>query len=308
MPCRSPGARPGLSLSDRRQRPVRFLWQLDADRVARPDLAPLDDGGHDAGFADEAAISCAFQCRGHQARLDAVELGARVAQTGHLDHRHLAKPQARAGRQPQQIDAAGRHILTHLSGRDGEALVLQAVVQLAVDEMHLAQIGLSRVARHPRAVLDRGPRMRVSLDAEPGHQPDAVLVGLDQRVSRAAADRGHDPVHGDLLDWLRASAASKPSAICRAARRTAERSPSNTRRSVRVGPSRRANPTMTSPTGLAGLPPPGPATPVTEIARSTGARATAPSAIAPAVSLLTAPCAAIVSGGTPSNCDFASFE
>jgi hypothetical protein len=65
---------------------------------------------------------------------------------------------------------------------------------------------------------------------------------------------------------------------------------------------------MTSPTGLAALPPPGPATPATEIAKSTGARASAPSAIAAAVWVLTAPCASMVSCGTPSNSDFASFE
>jgi hypothetical protein len=61
-------------------------------------------------------------------------------------------------------------------------------------------------------------------------------------------------------------------------------------------------------TGFVGVAPPGPAMPVTETAKSTGARASAPRAIAAAVSALMAPCAAIVSGGTPSSSDLASFE
>lgn len=44
--------------------------------------------------------------------------------------------------------------------------------ELAMDEMHLAQIGLRRVARNPRAVLDGGASMRVAIDAEAGYQPD----------------------------------------------------------------------------------------------------------------------------------------
>src|SRR5579864_7648065 len=64
----------------------------------------------------------------------------------------------------------------------------------------------------------------------------------------------------------------------------------------------------TSPTGFSALPPPGPATPVTDTARSTRARATAPFAIAIAVSLLIAPCAARVASGTPRSSIFAAFE
>src|SRR5262249_54033854 len=143
---------------------------------------------------------------------------------------------------------------------------------------------------------------------EPRDQPDVVFIRFDQRVSRAAADRRHGPFHGDLLGQLRASAASKPSAVRTACCRTAERSPSKTRCSARLGPLRLARPKITRPTGWAALPPPGRAMPVTEIARSTGARATAPSAIAAVVSLLTAPWASIVWRGTPSSSDLASFE
>jgi hypothetical protein len=52
------------------------------------------------------------------------------------------------GRQPQKIDAARRDVLAHLPGRDGEAVLPQLVVQLGMDQMDLAQIGLGGVSRH----------------------------------------------------------------------------------------------------------------------------------------------------------------
>src|SRR5271167_3565773 len=167
-------------------------------------------------------------------------------------------------------------------------------------------------------MLDRRPLMGVALDAQPGHQPDAVLVRLDQGVPRATAHRRHDSVHQTASVVIRpiawpspyclVASTSRPSAICNAASRTAVRSPGKIRCSVLGAAPRCASPKWTRPTGFSALPPPGPATPVIDTARSIGARASAPSAIAVAVSALTAPCAAITSGGTPSNSDFASFE
>ena len=67
-------------------------------------------------------------------------------------------------------------------------------------------------------------------------------------------------------------------------------------------------PNQTSPTGFSALPPPGPAMPVTETARSTGERPSAPAAIAAATSRLTAPCWAMSAIGTPSSELLASLE
>src|SRR6201996_8977445 len=73
-------------------------------------------------------------------------------------------------------------------------------------------------------------------------------------------------------------------------------------------PSRAATAKCTSPTGLPGTAPPGPAMPVIATARSTSARSSAPTAIWIAVSLLTAPKVASVSASTPSIARLASFE
>ncbi len=62
------------------------------------------------------------------------------------------------------------------------------------------------------------------------------------------------------------------------------------------------------PTGLAGLPPVGPATPVTATVMLAAERASAPTAIARAVASLTAPWATSVASGTPSMSCFAAFE
>ena len=88
------------------------LWrQLDADRVAGAYLAAGYNHAHDTGFANQIAVLVAVEGCGHQPPLDAIQLGARVAQTGHLDDSAVAETQPGAGRQPERIDAARRDVL-----------------------------------------------------------------------------------------------------------------------------------------------------------------------------------------------------
>ena len=96
-------------------------------------------------------------------------------------------------------------------------------------------------------------------------------------------------------------------ACCTVASRTAARSPSNFRVSLLSRPST-WNPNHTVPTGLSGVPPVGPATPVTATLTCARECRTAPNAIARATTSLTAPCAATRSGSTPSASAFASLE
>ena len=86
---------------------------------------------------------------------DPIQLSARIAQARHLDHRRVAQAQPGAGRQPQQVDAAGGDVLAHLPGHHREPGGPELLVQLGVDQVHLAQVGLVRVAGDARAVLDR---------------------------------------------------------------------------------------------------------------------------------------------------------
>jgi coenzyme Q-binding protein COQ10 len=99
------------------------------------------------------------------------------------------------------------------------------------------------------------------------------------------------------------------SASCTLANRIARRpiSPKRFSRWI-TDPPRRIAPKCTSPTGFVAVPPPGPATPVTDTAISARECFSAPSAIARATSALTAPCSSIRSAGTPINSVFASLE
>ena len=72
------------------------------------------------------------------------------------------------------------------------------------------------------------------------------------------------------------------SAAATVASRTAARSPSKCRVEVSTAPLRLAQPKQTIPTGFAGVPPEGPATPVTATARSAVLLASAPEAISAA--------------------------
>ena len=58
---------------------------------------------------------------------------------------------------------------------------------------------VARIARHPRAVFDGRAQTRVALDAERWQEPDGLLVRLPERVRRAAAHRGHEPVERHVL-------------------------------------------------------------------------------------------------------------
>ena len=91
--------------------------------------------------------------------------------------------------------------------------------------------------------------------------------------------------------------------------RTAARSPGTRRvRSISASPDRRATQMQTVPTGLSGVPPPGPAIPVMPIPRDAPNREAAPAASAAATSADTAPYRAMSDGGTSANAALASLE
>ena len=102
-----------------------------------------------------------------QSGLKSIDLRARVAQAGQFDDRLGADAQMRASGQAQQLDAAGGDVLAELARRDREASCRQCAQQFGVEQMHLAQVGLQRVARYARAMLHGTAAMRVALDAEP---------------------------------------------------------------------------------------------------------------------------------------------
>ena len=90
--------------------------------------------------------------------------------------------------------------------------------------------------------------------------------------------------------------------------RCRERSTSKTKDCAWVSPSAVARAIQTSPTGLSGVPPPGPEIPEVAIPKSLPNRSRTPSAIARTDASDTAPSLSITAAGTPSIAIFASFE
>ncbi|KPV48361.1 hypothetical protein SE17_38480 [Kouleothrix aurantiaca] len=93
-------------------------------------------------------------------------------------HGLLANMEARAVRQPQQVDPAGRNIFAHIASPHAKPGRAQLVVQLAVDQMHLPQVRLRGVGGDARAVLHGDAQVRIARHAQPFQQFDARLAGL----------------------------------------------------------------------------------------------------------------------------------
>lgn len=189
--ARSPGRAPGPDHeSDRRQRPMRRRREVNRDGVAGTHLAAGNHDPHDTGLADQTTLCVPIEYGVHQAWSEEVQLLAGVAQAGNLDH-GLADREPGARRQGQQIEAAGGDVLAHVARPDLEPLCDQRLVQFGVKQMDLAQVGLRRIASHPRPMLDGHAGMTVALHAKPGQQGDRGLFRLGKAVVTAAADRNN---------------------------------------------------------------------------------------------------------------------
>src|SRR5262249_15637494 len=75
-----------------------------------------------------------------------------------------------------------------------EALRVQIVMELRVDQMNLAQVRLRRVAPDARAVLHGLPHVGIALHAKPSQEPDAVAAVLRHRMLRGRAHADEDSV------------------------------------------------------------------------------------------------------------------
>jgi hypothetical protein len=95
---------------------MRFRRQLDADGVAGADVAVGEDDGHYSGFANELAVLVAVEGGSHETRMDAIQLGTGVSESGYFDNGGGAQVEAAAGREREQVDPAGGDVFAHLTG------------------------------------------------------------------------------------------------------------------------------------------------------------------------------------------------
>jgi hypothetical protein len=138
---------------------------------------------------DEIALVVPIEHSAHEARREAVELLAGIAEAGDLDHRRLAEPEPGPGGQREEIQAPGRHVLPHVTGADVEPTRAQFVVQFGADEVHLPEVRRLGGAGHPGTVLDGPPGVPVAGHALARDQPDARHRRLAETVPRRPADR-----------------------------------------------------------------------------------------------------------------------
>jgi hypothetical protein len=157
----------------------------DRNAVARAHVPAMHDDGHHASPHAEGRTRGLGAHPREQPGLIAVDVHARAAQPCELDDRFIADAQPGAGGQCRQVDAARGQVLAQVAGEHPEAFRLEFVEQLAMDQVHLAQVGASGVAALVVAVLHRCAAMRVAFHAQAGQQPDAELRGLAEPVHRA---------------------------------------------------------------------------------------------------------------------------
>jgi hypothetical protein len=144
---------------------------------------------------NETTIGGALDHRTEQSLLEVVELRARVAKAGEGDESTAAEAQDAAGREAEQVDVTGRDVLADVTGAYVEARGDELVMELALDQVHLPEVGLCRVDRHPRAMLDRRAAVGVTLHAEAGDEQHLVDGRLREVVSVAPVQMGDAPEH-----------------------------------------------------------------------------------------------------------------
>src|SRR5213596_1539937 len=219
--------------------------------------------------------------------------------------------------QEQQVAQAEQTLRISLL-RDCRAQVIERTGVVAL-ELARQRAAPERVGVERR----RGLRVRVALELH-RHLPEGVLGAARIRLDGAleisdrpvvAAPRGpgdgerDDHLGGDPCPHVRPFSARRSisNAACVDCHFTEARSPRKRKRRL-VTSLATASATNTVPTGLAAVPPSGPATPVIARPQGVPARSQMPRAIASAHGALTAPWTRRISAGTPRSCSFARFE
>ncbi len=126
---------------------MRRSRELDLDRNARAQLAARAHNSHDARLSHDLTVCIPTKDRGEEPGAKVVQLHARIPQSGDLDDDIGAEPKARANREAEEVDAACSHVLAEIARSDQEPGRTELVVQLGVNEVHLAQVRLRWVPR-----------------------------------------------------------------------------------------------------------------------------------------------------------------
>ncbi len=120
----------------------------------------------------------------HEARLELIELLTGIAQACEPEHYLPANVQLRSLGQSEEIYPCGRDVLAELARLDGEALLLEFREELTVNEVHLAQVGLSWVPCYARPMFHGNSAVRIAFNAEAGDHRNRRQFRFGERMSR----------------------------------------------------------------------------------------------------------------------------
>lgn len=127
---------------------MRLLRELDRDRVPGTDDTTGQDHAHHPGPPYDGAVGRAAHHVTQQALVVRLDLDARVAQAPDPDHGIGAEVEQGAGRQPEEVDAAGGQVLAEVTWGDVVPVSREVVEELGVDQVDLPEVRLVRVASH----------------------------------------------------------------------------------------------------------------------------------------------------------------
>jgi hypothetical protein len=147
---------------------MRAFWQFDLYGVAWSNFAIGSYDAHYACLADEFSVFKPNHRGGHQAGLQAIQLRAGIAESGDFHDRRIADPQLCANGKPEQIEPACGNVFAHRTWCYFKPLILQLIMQFGMDQVHLTQVWLVWIARHPRPVLHGFPAMRIAFHTKAG--------------------------------------------------------------------------------------------------------------------------------------------
>jgi hypothetical protein len=162
--------------------------QCHMDAVTRFNLARGNDNTHNTRLANEIASVITVQYSSHKPCLKVIKLFAGVAQAGDLNSSLCADMEPRSSGQSQQVDMTGGDVFAHIARMYLKTALLQFIMEFAVNQMHLAQIGLAGVFRDPRAVFDGLTHVSVTRNPKPGKQINAGLRLFAKGVLVTATD------------------------------------------------------------------------------------------------------------------------
>lgn len=180
---------------DALERLVRRRREFYFDRAARMDGASADDDGHDACSRRLPAMGRVGEGGCHEAGAEAIHLDAGCTESGDFDDCLRPNMEAGGGGEGEQIDAGGGDVFAEVAGIEAKARAAEGFEEFCVEEVHLREVGLGRIAARPVAVAYGCAAVGVPLNAKAGEEVNSRLRLLAEGMAWAEADGDYTSRH-----------------------------------------------------------------------------------------------------------------